>query len=101
MLKFAGVTVLSGCLWLGASAWDVAAADNKAATPHDIMTKINKGRNCLHLKVGSSLKQDKVDWPAVQKITKEYSDLAADLGKNDPPKGDKSSWEKLTTAYAE
>jgi cytochrome c556 len=33
-------------------------------------------------------------------MTKEYADLCSGLGKNDPPKGDKKSWEKFTTEYA-
>jgi cytochrome c556 len=78
-----------------------AGANEAATTIAEIMQKVNKGKDALHRVVGDQLKADPVDWPAVQKNTKEYAALAEFLGKNDPPKGDKASWESLTKAYTD
>ena len=65
-----------------------------------IMKKVN-GKNGLHKAIATDLKAANIDWDAEQKKSKEYYDLASSLGKNDPPKGDKKSWEKLTKSYAD
>jgi cytochrome c556 len=79
----------------------VGAADDKVPTVEEIMQKVNKGKGALHAQVKEALQSGKPDWDAVQKMTKQYSALADFLGKNDPPQGDKGSWEKLTKAYSE
>jgi cytochrome c556 len=79
----------------------IGAADDAAPSIEDIMTKINKKNVGLHSDVGTALKAGTVDWDALAKKTKEYATLAAALGKNDPPKGSKMSWAKLTKAYAD
>ena len=40
-------------------------------------------------------------WDTIQSKSKEYSELASQLGKHDPVRGDKDSWSKLTLAFAE
>ena len=79
----------------------LSAQGDKVPTPKEIMGKLNKGPNALHAMLGKALKSDEPAWDDIQKETKEYSELAAGLGKNDPPKGDKDSWAKLTKTYAE
>jgi cytochrome c556 len=79
----------------------VGAADDKVPTVEEIMQKVNKGKGALHAQVKEAIQSGKPDWEAVQKMTKQYSALAEFLGKNDPPQGDKASWEKQTKAYAE
>ena len=79
----------------------LAAADDKVPTIEDIMQKVNKRKGGLHSDVGEALKAGTVDWDAVQAKTKEYTAMADFLGKNDPPKGSKSSWEKFTKTYAD
>jgi hypothetical protein len=94
----------AGCHRAGspsASAKSGAPANNGVPTVSDIMQKVNKRKDGLHSAVGEALKADPVDWPAVQKETKEYAALAEFLGKNDPPHGDKASWGSLTKEYAE
>jgi hypothetical protein len=94
----------AGCHRAGspsANAKSGALANNGVPTVSDIMQKVNKRKGGLHSAVGEALKADPVDWPAVQKETKEYAALAEFLGKNDPPQGDKASWESLTKEYAE
>src|SRR5436853_4481759 len=76
----------------------VGAADDKVPTVEEIMQKVNKGKGALHTQVKEALQSGKPDWEAVQKMTKQYTALAEFLGKNDPPQGDKSSWEKQTKA---
>jgi hypothetical protein len=74
-----------------------------ADKPHDIkeiMNKLNKPGAILP-NLGKDLKADELDWDEIQRETKEYVEYAEDLGKNDPPKGDKGSWASLTKAYVE
>ena len=64
------------------------------------MKAVNKRKGGLHADVADLLKAGSVDWTTVQDKTKKYSTMADFLGKNDPPQGDKKSWEKQTKAYA-
>jgi cytochrome c556 len=73
----------------------------RAASIDEIMRKVNGGKGLQKKQLPDALKASPVDWSAVQKLTKEYTELCGDLGKNDPPKGDKASWAKLTKAYAD
>jgi hypothetical protein len=84
------------------AAWMVRPA-TAADKPHDIkeiMNKLNKP-GAIGPNLGKDLKVDDLDWDEIQRETKEYVEYAADLGKNDPPKGDKGSWSSLTKAYAD
>ena len=74
-------------------------AADKDPTIKEIMTKAHKGGDALLGTLGKDLKADSPDWDKVQKETKELVELGTSLGKNDPPKGDKESWMKLTAAY--
>jgi hypothetical protein len=65
------------------------------------MTRLTKGPNSLTPVIGKELKEENPPWETVQSQTKEYVQLASAMTGNDPPKGHKSSWEKLTLAYAE
>jgi cytochrome c556 len=93
--------VTAGLLLANFGADRLGAADDKVPTIEDIMQKVNKRNTGLHSVVGTALKGATVDWDAVQAKTKEYTTLADALGKNDPPKGTKASWDKLTKMYAE
>jgi hypothetical protein len=55
----------------------------------------------MYFNVVKELKESDPMWDDVKKDTKEIARLGALLGKNDPPKGEKDSWQKLTKAYAE
>ena len=74
------------------------AADNPDI--ETIMKKVNGKKGGLHPTLMTDLKAATIDWDAATKKAKEYCDLAGCLGKNDPPKGDKQSWEKLAKDYA-
>ena len=69
-------------------------------TISDIMQQVNRRKSGLHSEVGELLQAATIDWDVIEPKAKNYAALADFLGKNDPPKGDKSSWESLTKAYA-
>jgi hypothetical protein len=77
-----------------------AVATGGVPTIHDIMEQVNRRKGGLHSEVGEALQAPSVDWASVEPKTKNYAALADFLGKNDPPRGDKASWESLTKAYA-
>jgi hypothetical protein len=79
----------------------VGAADATTPSIDTIMKRLNGKNGIQKAALPAALKASPVDWAGVQKLTKEYADLAGALGKNDPPKGDKMNWEKLTKAYAD
>jgi hypothetical protein len=63
------------------------------------MNRLDKGPNSLNT-IAASLKADPPPWEAIQTQTKAYAETAADLGKNEPSRGSKESWEKLSAAFA-
>jgi hypothetical protein len=65
-----------------------------------IMVKLNKGPAALGSQIGTALKADKPAWETIQPQTKEYAQLATDMGKHEPAKGSKESWSKLATEFA-
>jgi cytochrome c556 len=65
-----------------------------------IMGKLAKGPKSLTPVIGNALSQNPPPWETIQGQTKEFSRLASEMGKYNPPKGAKQSWIKLTTAYA-
>ena len=66
-----------------------------------IMEKVGKGPQALQGSLSGALKQAEPAWDTIQPKTKEYAELTAELGKHDPPKGDKESWGKLSLAFAD
>ena len=93
-------TWLLGLAAAGLMLTNLGAADDKVPSVDEIMKAVNKKKGGLHADVADLLKAGSVDWTTVQDKTKKYSAMADFLGKNDPPQGDKKSWEKLTKAYA-
>jgi cytochrome c556 len=76
-------------------------AANKTPTIKEIMNKLNKGTDCTMQFLRKELRTEEPNWDAVQEQTRKFAELAEALGKKDPPRGEKDSWEKLTKAYAE
>jgi hypothetical protein len=70
-------------------------------TIKQVMIKLTKGPNSLTPVIGKALEADPPAWETIQPQTKEYARLAAAMGKNEPRKGDKESWTKLSTAFAD
>jgi cytochrome c556 len=85
-----------------AFSFNATAADekkkDKVTDVSTIMKKVN-GKKGLTAKVSDAAKGGM--WEDAQKAGKELKEMSAALGKNDPHKGDKASWEKLTKKYAE
>lgn len=90
------LAVLAGLTaWLAPSGAD----EKKEPTIKAIMTKAHKGGDSLIAGIGKDLKESEPDWADVLKSSKELATLGTALGKNEPPLGEKESWEKLTKAY--
>ncbi len=79
----------------------VRAGSAYEATPSvkEIMKKINGGPKSISGKLKTALKSSKPDWSVIQEDTKEYVELSEALAKNEPKKGSKESWEKLSKGY--
>jgi cytochrome c556 len=75
-------------------------ADDAPATIDKIMETLHKGRRSPMATLKGALKSQSPDWAVVQKETKTYAKFAADMPKNDPPKGDAASYKKLAKAFA-
>ena len=75
------------------------AEDEKVATIKEVMAKLHKGANSPLVKVKKGLAAESTSWKDIQKATKEFAILGADLPKNEPPKGEKEDYKKLADAY--
>jgi cytochrome c556 len=76
------------------------AADDGPATIDKIMETLHKGRKSPMATLKATLKSQSPDWATVQKETKTYAKYAADMPKNDPPKGDPAAYKTLAKAFA-
>ncbi|MBL8794879.1 MAG: cytochrome C [Planctomycetia bacterium] len=81
--------------------WTNAADAQNGKTPSvkEAMAKLNKGPGSLCPQVGKAIKAEAPNWDEIQKESKQVLVFADALVKNDPPRGDKASWDKLTKAY--
>jgi cytochrome c556 len=70
--------------------------DKKTPTIEEIMEDAH-GKDGLRAKVAAAAKGKK--WDDAKKPVEQWVKLAGSLGKNDPPKGEKDSWKKLTGNY--
>ena len=75
------------------------AFDEETPTIKKIMAKLHKGSTSEQNVLKKQAQANPLDWEAIGKTTKDFVILGASLAKNDPPKGDKESWKKLTTKY--
>jgi cytochrome c556 len=93
-------SVMTLIVVLGVVSRSSGAAGDDPATIDKIMESLHKGRSAPIAKLKTALKSASPNWSAVQKVTKNYAKLAADLPKNDPPKGDAAAFKKLAKAFA-
>ncbi len=91
-----GIALLALLTW---AMGPVGAQGGKVLSIKEIMGKAHKGTTSLLMVLGKQLGTAQPDWAEVQKETKELVGLGEGLGKNEPPKGEKDSWSKLTQAY--
>lgn len=75
------------------------AQGGKTPTVKEVMKKLNYRDAALCPTIGKALKANPVNWDEVQKEARQFAEFAEALPKNDPPAGDKASWNKLTQAY--
>jgi hypothetical protein len=66
-----------------------------------IMTKLTKGPQSLTARIGKELDESPPPWETIQSQSKDYLSESNELAKQEPKKGSKESWEKLTAAWIE
>ena len=77
-----------------------ATSDDETPSIKKVMSKLHKGKTAPLSVLKTALKGDSPDWTKVQKEAKTYATYSAALPKNDPPRGEKESFESLAKAYA-
>src|SRR5262245_61763249 len=98
-INLTGAMAMAGLLILTMRS---GADSEKTPSVKEIMGKAHKGPNAILPTVAKDLRDvDGADWNEIKRSAKELVSLGVALGKNDPPKGDKVSWQKLTKAYTE
>jgi cytochrome c556 len=71
----------------------------KTPSVKEIMQKLHGGRDGLRTKLNKEMRASKPDWEQIERETKEFVKFAEALGKNNPPRGDRQSWDRLTGLY--
>ncbi len=73
---------------------DAGADAGRGSNPaiKKIMLRVAKGPMSLTPLIGRELKESAPDWNTIQSQTAEYAQLAEEMTKLEPPRGDKSSW---------
>jgi len=74
------------------------ATETKTPSVKEIMQKLHGGKG-LRIKLNKDMRAEKLDWTEIQKDTKEILKFAEALPKNEPPRGEKESWQKLSEVY--
>jgi cytochrome c556 len=94
-----------GALAVALGAMLVSNSPSSADDPKsvkEIMKAAHAKGDGLLAKIGSELgKKKDTNWEGVQSNVKDLALLAGDLEKNEPKKGKKDSWAKLTKKYSE
>jgi cytochrome c556 len=76
----------------------VQAADEKAPSIKDIMTKAHKGKGSLKAVITNDIKSG--NWEDAAKTAKEWKKLSDALAKSTPKKGEPDSWKMKTETYS-
>jgi cytochrome c556 len=76
-----------------------AQGDGETPSIKKIMKTLHGGQKAPLNTLKTALKSNSPDWAKVQKEAKIFAELGPSLPKNDPPRGDKGSFEKLAKAY--
>ena len=95
------VVVLSVTTLSGLANRFARSDDEKTPTIKEVIRKLHKGPNADLAKLKKDLAASSLDWKEIGEKAKEFETYGAALCKNDPPKGDKDDWKKLTDAYFE
>jgi cytochrome c556 len=76
------------------------AEPGKAPDIKQIMQRANKPTG-IYFNLKKDLEDEEPSWTEMRTEAHDLAQLAAALGKQTPPKGDKASWMKLSRAYAD
>jgi cytochrome c556 len=95
-MTMAGVVALLGLVVGIAGAFDDSSPSIKVA-----MGKLHKGGTAALPSLKKALGAPSPDWKGIQTTSKLVSDLSAAITEQDPPKGDKANYAKLSKAYAD
>jgi cytochrome c556 len=95
-----GVSMLALFVMGGLAASRAGAAD-ESAPPEVVMKKLFAGKASPLNTLKGQVKGESPDWSKVKKAAESFTKYGPALGKNDPPRGEKSSWDKLTKALAD
>jgi hypothetical protein len=85
----------------GVGMW-LSSADAQNAKPpsvKEVMKRINYRDSALCPLLGRALKVEQPNWDEIQREAHQLALFAGALAQNEPPKGDKASWQQLTKAY--
>jgi cytochrome c556 len=97
-LSAMGVMVFVVIAGLVAGSVDAARQD-EVPSIKKIMGTLHKGKKSAGAALKTELAADPLDWSKIKKSAKVFGTFGPSLAKNDPPKGEKASFEKLATAY--
>jgi cytochrome c556 len=92
-----GIRTAASCLLLTLCC--MAGADEKVISIEEVMKEAHNGPKSILTQLNKQLRTGEPDWIAIEKNTNRLLILAMALGKNEPPKGEKASWTKLTKQY--
>lgn len=95
-----GVSMLALVVMGGLASRRAGAAD-ESATPEVVMKKLFMGKTSPLNTLKGAVKSETPDWAKVKKAAESFAKYGPALGKNDPPRGEKASWDKLTKALAD
>ncbi|MBV8487697.1 MAG: cytochrome c [Planctomycetaceae bacterium] len=95
------VSVMSLLVVAGIVGQKASATGDEPASIEKIMETLHKGRKSPLATIKTALKSATPDWALIQKESKTYAKYAADLPKNDPPKGDSASFKSLAKVFAD
>lgn len=99
-MKKQALVLLGVSLVFSLSAFLPASADDTTESVKKIMGALNKGPKSLSGLLKTALKAEEPNWTGIQKDTKRFAELTDAMSKLKAKKGDGSSWEKLSGAYA-
>ena len=93
--------VASVLAFLAVAGWvsHSAASDDETPSIEEIMKTLHKGKMAKLSVVKAELKHESPDWAKVDKAAEVMVKLSGVLAKHDPPRGEKSSFEKLAKTY--
>lgn len=85
------------CIACGAAS--LCAFDGKTPTVKEVMKKAHDNKSGLRAQIKTEAEKASPDWADIQKMTKEFVELASALESNKPGKGDVAGWTKQCQGY--